>query len=214
MNKFNALPPIVFLVDDDQHILRALERIFACTDYRVQAYLSAEHFLKMANLQQPGCIVLDMSMPGMPGSALQEHLLRSGSLLPVIFLTGTGDITSSVQAMKLGALDFITKPVDAVRLLDAVELAIARNKQRIADRALLDSIQSRLDSLTTRERQVMELVVSGKLNKQTAFELGTVEHTIKLHRASVMKKMQADSIADLVTTINIYQLLHTRALQA
>lgn len=153
-----------------------------------------------------------MYMPGMPGSALQEYLLRSDCLLPVIFLTGTGDVISSVKAMKLGAADFLTKPVDAAQLLAAVELAIARNQQRLADRALLDSIQSRLDSLTNRERQVMDLVVSGRLNKQTAYELGTVEHTVKLHRASVMKKMQADSLSDLVTTVNIYEMLQSRSL--
>lgn len=212
MVKFIAPSPVVFLVDDDVHILKALERILSSTSYLVQCYTSAEQFITVANLRQPGCVVLDMSMPGMPGSKLQEYLLRSDCLLPVIFLTGTGDVISSVKAMKLGAADFLTKPVDAAQLLAAVELAVTLNKQRLTDRALLDSIQSRLDSLTNRERQVMDLVVSGRLNKQTAYELGTVEHTVKLHRASVMKKMQADSLSDLVTTINIYEMLQSRSL--
>lgn len=208
MNNAATATPCVFLVDDDPCILRALERILSCGSYHVQACSSAEDFLASADLQQAGCIVLDLSMPAMSGSLLQEHLLRCESLLPVIFLTGDGDVASSVKAMKLGAFDFLTKPVDALRLLDAVKLALALNRRLIADQTLLRSIELRLGSLTKRERQVMELVVSGRLNKQIAAELGTVEHTVKLHRASVMRKMHAESFSDLMTTITTLRLLN------
>lgn len=207
MSKSSAAAPRVFLVDDDLSILRALERIFSSSSYSVQTFSSAEDFLATADLQQAGCLVLDLSMPAMSGSLLQEHLLRCKSLLPVIFLTGNGDVASSVKAMKLGAFDFLTKPVDAHCLLEAVQLALALNRRLIADQALLRSIELRLGSLTKREHQVMDLVVSGRLNKQIAAELGTVEHTIKLHRASVMRKMHADSFSDLVTTINTLRSL-------
>ncbi|MBR7635307.1 response regulator transcription factor [Janthinobacterium lividum] len=211
MNNTSAAAPCVFLVDDDPFILRALERILSCTSHQVQSFSSAEAFLAEADLQQAGCLVLDLSMPAMSGPLLQEHLLHCESLLPVIFLTGNGDVASSVKAMKLGAVDFLTKPVDALRLFDAVTLALKLNGRLTADRALLRSIELRLGRLTKREHQVMELVVAGRLNKQIAAELGTVEHTVKLHRASVMRKMQADSFSDLMTTINTLRLLKPQA---
>ncbi|MDQ4625483.1 response regulator transcription factor [Janthinobacterium lividum] len=211
MNNTSAAAPCVFLVDDDPFILRTLERILSCTSHQVQSFSSAEAFLAEADLQQAGCLVLDLSMPAMSGPLLQEHLLHCESLLPVIFLTGNGDVASSVKAMKLGAVDFLTKPVDALRLFDAVTLALKLNGKLTADRALLRSIELRLGRLTKREHQVMELVVAGRLNKQIAAELGTVEHTVKLHRASVMRKMQADSFSDLMTTINTLRLLKPQA---
>ncbi|USX22123.1 response regulator [Oxalobacteraceae bacterium OTU3REALA1] len=206
-----ASPPCVYLIDDDEFILRSLERLLAATAYQVRAFSRAESFLQTADIHRPGCIILDLSMPGMPGPALQEHLLRCGSLLTVIFLTGNGDVANSVKAMKLGAFDFFTKPVDAPALLDAVRLAVAANAQLLADRALVAAIERRMAGLTQRERQVMDLVVAGRLNKQIAAELGTVEHTIKLHRASVMRKMQAGSLSDLVTAVNTLRHLRPQS---
>lgn len=202
-----AKPPCVFLIDDDPFILRSVERLFFATSYVIEAYGSARQFLEHANLERHGCIILDISMPDMPGPALQELLLHRRSLLPIIFLTGNGDVANSVRAMKLGASDFLTKPVEANVLLDSVELALALNRKRLDERELINGIQSRLALLTRRERQVLDLVVAGRLNKQIAAELGTVEHTIKLHRASVMRKMAVDSISDLVTAMNTLRLL-------
>ena len=206
-----ANPPCVFLVDDDPFILRSVERLFFATSYVVEAYESSLQFLEHADLSRHGCIILDISMPGMPGPVLQEHLLQCRSLLPIIFLTGNGDVANSVRAMKLGACDFLTKPVEADVLLDSVDLALALNRKRLDQRDLIEGIDSRLGQLTRRERQVLDLVVAGRLNKQIAAELGTVEHTIKLHRASVMRKMEADSISDLVTAMNILRLLRPEA---
>ncbi|MPQ57034.1 response regulator transcription factor [Duganella sp. FT27W] len=206
-----AKPPCVFLIDDDPFILRSVERLFFATSYVIEPYGSARLFLEHADLGRHGCIILDISMPDMPGPALQEHLLRCRSLLPIIFLTGNGDVANSVRAMKLGACDFLTKPVEADVLLDSVELALALNRKRLDERDLVGAIQARLGQLTRRERQVLDLVVAGRLNKQIAAELGTVEHTIKLHRASVMRKMAADSISDLVTAVNTLRLLRPEA---
>ncbi|MYN24851.1 response regulator transcription factor [Duganella levis] len=203
-------PHCIFLVDDDEFILRSIERLFYGSRHEVQAFASPRAFLACADLNRSGCVVLDLSMPEMPGSELQQHLLQAGSLLPVIFLTGNGDVANSVAAMKLGASDFLTKPVDADVLLAAVEQALTLNFKRRKDRAVVADIESRLALLTKRETEVMELVVQGRLNKQIAAALGTVEHTIKLHRASVMRKMRAESISDLVTVVNTLRMLRPR----
>lgn len=200
-------PHCVFLVDDDEFILRSIERLFYGSRHEVQAFSSPQAFLAGADLNRSGCVVLDLSMPEVPGSELQRHLLQAGSLLPVIFLTGNGDVSNSVAAMKLGASDFLSKPVDADVLLAAVEQALMLNFKRRQDRAVVAEIESRLALLTRRETEVMELVVQGRLNKQIAAAFGTVEHTIKLHRASVMRKMRAGSISDLVTAVNTLRML-------
>ncbi|MCB5185055.1 response regulator [Methylobacillus gramineus] len=197
----------IFIVDDDEFILRSVERLFFSTQYEVETYSSARLFLENARIERPGCVILDISMPEMQGLELQAQLLCRRSLLPIIFLTGNGDVANCVRAMKQGACDFLTKPVDAHILLCAVEQALQLNRKRLKEHDLVQSIQARLTLLTPRERQVLEQVVAGRLNKQIAAEFGTVEHTIKLHRASIMRKMQAQSIQSLVTTINTLRLL-------
>jgi FixJ family two-component response regulator len=190
--------PTVFLVDDDPAVLGALSRLLRSAGHPVASFASAADFLASGLDTAPGCLLLDVSMPGLSGVALQQLLAERHSTLPVIFLTGHGDIDMGVQAMKAGATDFLTKPVDASQLLAAVQAAIAQNRSRRQARAILDEIAQRIASLTPREREVLPLVVSGRLNKQIASDLGTVEKTVKVHRARVMAKMGVHSLADLV----------------
>lgn len=196
------MTPRVFLVDDQPAILKALGRLLVSAGYAVQGYTSAREFLASGDAGTPGCVVLDLAMPEMSGMTLQQELASRGSRLPVIFLTGEGDIATGVQAMKQGAADFLTKPVDDERLLAAVAAAFERNRRNLADGAERDDIRRRLDMLTPREREVMELVAEGWLNKQIAAELGTVEKTVKVHRARVMAKMQAKSVSALVRMVD------------
>jgi FixJ family two-component response regulator len=162
------------------------------------AFGSPQEFLERHDPRAPGCLVLDLAMPGLNGLELQAALTVKGSAIPIIFLTGHGNIPASVQAMKRGALDFLTKPVNDDDLLKAVQAAIEKDRLARIARAELEDIQARLDSLTPREREVLTHVVSGQLNKQTAADLGTVEKTIKVHRGRVMEKMKVHSVAELV----------------
>jgi len=196
------LTPRVFLVDDQPAVLKALSRLMISAGFDVASFGSAQDFLDSGNANALGCLVLDLAMPGMDGMALQQALVACASTLPVIFLTGHGDIDTGVQAMKFGAADFLTKPVDGDKLLSAVRVAVERNRQTHLDRAELDDILERLANLTPRERQVLALIVEGKLNKQAAAELGTVEKTIKVHRARVMTKMKVRSLAELVRLVD------------
>lgn len=196
------LTPRVFLVDDQPAVLKALSRLMISAGFDVSSFGSAQDFLDSGNANAPGCLVLDLAMPGMDGMALQQALVACASTLPVIFLTGHGDIDTGVQAMKFGATDFLTKPVDGDKLLSAVRVAFERNRHTHLDRAELDDILERLADLTPRERQVLALIVEGKLNKQAAAELGTVEKTIKVHRARVMTKMKVRSVAELVRLVD------------
>jgi FixJ family two-component response regulator len=195
-------PSIVFLVDDDPSVRRALARLIKSAGYQVQTFVSAREFLdRMPDAARPACLVLDVRMPGLSGIDLQRELRLTNPILPIIFITGHGDIPMTVKAMKAGAVDFLPKPVRDTDLLRAIEQALAR---AVHDRAKLDEtedIQSRLEKLTPREREVMNLVVKGRLNKQIAFALGIVEKTIKVHRARVMDKMQVDSVAELVRIV-------------
>ncbi|MFZ6873767.1 response regulator transcription factor [Undibacterium sp. Di27W] len=190
--------PQVFLVDDQPAVLKAMTRLLDSAGLQARGYESAQAFLESGHASQPGCLVLDLAMPGMDGMALQQRLREIESDLPIIFLTGHGNIDTGVQAMKLGAQDFLTKPVDADKLLPAIQAAFVRNQQARQSRAEKLAIQSRLDSLTPRELEVLHLIVEGKLNKQVAAELGTVEKTIKVHRARVMSKMGVSSLASLI----------------
>jgi len=194
--------PRVFLVDDQPAVLKALTRLLISAGFEVAAFGSAQDFLDSGHANALGCLVLDLAMPGMNGMELQQALVARASALPIIFLTGHGDIDTGVQAMKFGAADFLTKPVDGDKLLSAVQAAFERNRQTLSDRAELDDIKERLASLTPREREVLALVVEGKLNKQAAAELGTVEKTIKVHRARVMSKMKVRSLAELVRLVD------------
>ena len=196
-----ALPetPDVFLVDDDPSVRRALARLIKSAGHQVQTFASAQEFLgTRAGGEKAACLVLDVRMPGITGIELQRQLQALNRNVPIVFMTGHGNIPMSVQAMKAGAVDFLPKPVKDTDVLRAIEQALARAVRDRAERNELEDVLERVEKLTPREREVMVLVVRGLLNKQIAFELGTVEKTIKVHRARVMEKMQVDSLAHLV----------------
>jgi RNA polymerase sigma factor (sigma-70 family) len=190
----------VFLVDDDASVRRALTRLVKSAGYEVQAFASARDFLEhwTAGGDGPACLVLDVRMPGLSGLDLQQELEAANALLPIIFITGHGDIPMSVKAMKHGAVDFLPKPVKDKVLLGAIEQALERAERERSAHNELDDIRRRLETLTPRELEVLRLVITGMLNKQIAHRLGTVEKTIKVHRARVMEKMQVRSLAELV----------------
>lgn len=190
--------PTVFLVDDDADVLKAHARILRSADFAVIAFDSPETFLEACTRQHPGCIVLDLAMPGLDGLSVQRTLAERGCNQPIVFLSGRGDVPVTVRAMKQGALDFLTKPVDAEELIAAVRGALERDREARAADAQIDELRARLATLTPREFEVMQHVVSGQLNKQIAAELGTVEKTIKVHRSRVMEKMCVRSLAELV----------------
>jgi FixJ family two-component response regulator len=190
--------PTVFLVDDEPEVLKAVARLLRAEGIPVSAFSSPREFLDQVDPDAPGCLVLDMSMPGVSGLEVQRELEARGCHLPVIFLTGRADVPDTVRAMKGGASDFLTKPVEDEELLGAVRRAIEKDAVLRRERAEEALVRARLETLTPREREVLEHVVAGELNKQVAGRLGTVEKTIKVHRARVMEKMQASSLADLV----------------
>ena len=191
-------PATVYVVDDDAQVRRALERLIRAMGYRVSAFGSAADFLAAHDSECTGCIILDVAMPDCDGLDLQRQLKESGRDRPIIFLTGHGSIPLSVQAMKAGAVTFLTKPISERELAAVLSEAIALDCASRQTRATQSIVLKRLDSLTRRERQVLQYVVEGRLNKQIAAELGTVEQTVKVHRARVMKKMGARSVAELV----------------
>ena len=188
----------VYLVADDAAVRRSVSRLLRSAGLDPVGYGSAEEFLREHDPGAGGCVVLDLSMPGLDGLALQRELSARGSVLPVVFVSGRADVPKSVRAMKEGAVDFLTKPVKAQTLLEAIEKALGRNRTAREDRRTADELHRRIASLTQREREVMEGVVAGLLNKQIAGRLGIAEQTVKVHRARVMEKMGADSLADLV----------------
>jgi FixJ family two-component response regulator len=194
-----SLARTVFLVDDDPSVRKALTRLIRSAGYQVQSFASAREFRdKHATRDAPACLVLDVRMPGLTGLDLQSELQAASTILPIIFITGHGDIPMSVKAIKAGAVDFLPKPVQDAELLRAIEQGLARARRERAEREELEAIRHRVNTLTPREREVMALVVRGMLNKQIAFDLGTVEKTVKVHRARVMEKMQVGSLAELV----------------
>jgi FixJ family two-component response regulator len=193
----NAIPT-VFVVDDDPAVLKSLSRLLRSAQLTAATFGSPQEFLDRHDSSATGCIVLDIAMPGLNGLALQQALTAKGSPLPIIFLTGQGDIPTSVKAIKSGAVDFLTKPVSDDELLKAIHEAMEKERAARKPRAELDDFQRRLAMLTPREREVLTHVVSGQLNKEIADVLGTVEKTIKVHRARVMEKMKARSLAELV----------------
>ncbi len=195
----NAIPTVVYIIDDDPEVRRALARLLRAAGYPTRSFGSASEFLGSGEARlSAGVIVLDLAMPGLSGFELQQRLGASDCHRPIIFLTGTGDISKSVRAMKAGAVNFLTKPVDEPELLAAVEEAMRVDAVEREAWSTRVSVAERLNTLTRRERQVLEQVVVGRLNKQIAAELGIVEKTIKVHRARVMRKMQASSIVELV----------------
>ena len=190
-------PPLIHVVDDDDSLRSALQRLLAAAGYRVKAYASAGEFLLDPPTDAPGCLLLDLRMPGPSGLDLQEALARHGIGLPVIFLTGHGDLATGVRAMKAGAVDFLVKPVEREQLLGAVARALERDAAQRAARGVDRELRARYAELTARERQVFELVVAGRLNKQIADALGIAERTVKAQRAQVMAKLGAANAAEL-----------------
>ena len=189
---------IVYVVDDDETVRRSLARLVRSVGLKVDTFASAQAFLEHKGQNRPSCLVLDVRLPGLSGLDLQTAMGQSQRTMPIIFITGRGNVPMTVRAMKGGAQDFLEKPFEDQELLDAIQRALARSRAARAEDAERADIEGRLATLTPRERQVLELVVTGLLNKQIAGELGAAEKTIKVHRGRVMKKMQADSVAELV----------------
>ncbi|THF54509.1 response regulator transcription factor [Ollibium composti] len=192
--------PLVIIVDDDEAVREGLYELILSAGFQPAAFASTKELLEADVIDRPGCLILDVRMPGSSGLDLQHHLTRNGNPKPIIFLTGHGDIPMTVQAMKAGAIDFLTKPVRDQTLLDAVIAAIAADARRRADAEVVERNLRRLETLTPREREVLHEVARGRLNKQIAYDLGISEVTVKLHRGNVMRKMQAASIGELIRT--------------
>jgi FixJ family two-component response regulator len=197
-HKHNASEPIVVIVDDDAAVREALSELILSAGFQPVSFASTREVLDADILDSPGCLILDVRMPGASGLHLQHHLVQSGNAKPIIFLTGYGDIPMTVQAMKAGAVDFLTKPVRDQTLIDAVIAGIALDASRRADALVVKRNIERLETLTHREREILREVARGRLNKQIAFDLGISEVTVKLHRANVMRKMEAGSIGELI----------------
>ena len=194
----NAAAQTVFLVDDDPGVSRALSRVLREEGWNVETFDSAEAFLGRCRPDEQGCVVLDLTMPGLDGLELQRRLAEAGQSLPIVFVTGHGDIPMSVQAIKAGAADFLTKPVEAHVLVSAIRTAIQNDAAKQQMRAATAQIRQRFDTLTPREREVLAALVEGRLNKQIAADFGVVEQTIKFHRARIMERMQAKTVAQLM----------------
>jgi len=190
--------PIVFVIDDDASIRNALKGLISSVGLQVELFGSAQEFLRSKRPDVPSCLVLDIRLPGISGLDFQRELAQGNIHIPIIFITGHGDIPMSVRAMKAGAVEFLTKPFRDQDLLDAIQVALERDRARRQQEAEIALLRERFESLTPREREVLPLVVSGLLNKQIAAEIGTSETTVKVHRGQLMRKMGADSLADLV----------------
>jgi FixJ family two-component response regulator len=194
----NAATQTVFVVDDTPEVRTAVSRMLGAAGYQVRSFESAEHFFEAQDEEAPGCLLLDICMPGMSGLDVQRSLVGSSRGRPIVFLTGHGDIQTGVQAMRVGAVDFLTKPIDDTRLFAAVDQALQLDLAARNERAIRRNIEQRLESLTPRERQVMDHVIRGRLNKQIAADLAIREKTVKVHRGCMMAKMHVRSVADLV----------------
>jgi len=190
--------PVVFIVDDDANVRRSIQDLLASVSLKSEAFATPQQFLERKRADCPSCLVLDVRLPGMSGLDCQRELVEAGVTIPIIFITGHGDVPMTVRAMKSGAAEFLTKPFRPQELLDAVQLALDVDKKSREKHRETAEVKRRYETLTAREREVMELVISGLLNKQIAGELGTGEHTVKIHRGHVMEKMKADSLPALI----------------
>jgi FixJ family two-component response regulator len=189
---------IIAIVDDDRSVRRGLERLIRSAGWKAETFASAQEFLARPGAEAPSCLVLDLQLPGLSGLDLQKRMAEVGLEIPIVFLTGHGDIPASVQAMKAGAIEFLTKPVDEQDLLNAIQEAVERDRRVRQQHAEMQELERRYESLSAREQEVMQQVVCGLLNKQIASELNITEFTVKFHRGHIMRKMRADSLADLV----------------
>jgi RNA polymerase sigma factor (sigma-70 family) len=194
----NEPESLVFVVDDDPSVRSAIKRLIGCVGLQVELFGSAQEFLASKLPNVPSCLVLDIRLPGISGLALQRQLAKANIQIPIIFITAHGDIPMTVRAMKAGAVEFLLKPFRDQDLLDAVQLALERDRARRLREAEIVTLRERFELLSPREREVVAMVVSGMLNKQIATEIGTTENTVKVHRSRAMEKMQANSLADLV----------------
>jgi len=198
----NPATPMVFIVDDDESLREALTNLFASVGLAARAFASGADFLRTVGYDGPSCLVLDVRLPGLSGLDLQTELAKADMLVPIIFVTGHGDIPMSVRAMKAGAVEFLTKPIHDQQLLDAVQRALEQDSGRREEQKAVRDLRARFEALTLREQEVMAFVVAGQLNKQIAHTLGVSEITVKVHRANAMRKVGAGSLAELVNMAN------------
>jgi len=198
MRQLREPEAVIAIVDDDPSVQRGLQRLIRSAGWKAETFASAQEFLARSRPVSPNCVLLDLQLPGLSGLDLQKRMAEVGLETPIVFLTGHGDIPASVQAMKAGAVQFLTKPVDEQELLRAIEEAVERDRRTRQQQVEMNELRGRYESLTAREQEVMQQVISGMLNKQIAAELNITEDTVKFHRGHIMRKMRADSLADLV----------------
>jgi FixJ family two-component response regulator len=210
VNKPNEPSPVVFVVDDDESVLAALSELFQSIGLRAETFGSASEFLRSELPDVPGCLVLDVRLPGMSGLDFQTELAKAGIHIPIVFMTGHADVPMSVRAMKAGAVEFLTKPFREQDMLEAVQVAIEKDRGRRDREKILAELRGLFDSLTTREQEIIRLVTAGLMNKQIAAELGLSEITVKVHRSNVMRKMGTKSLAELVRMADALGIRHEK----